>query len=142
MKEHDWVDSIADWNDSIAAHTSWKNRFSNAIQHKKAIDANEIFRDDVCPLGKFLYCEGKAKNVTSSYKKLLETHARFHQEASLITNALNYGNFAAASAMIGTDTPYEKASQALVASLLSVEKEISERTTVYPIWLSVPTAWR
>jgi methyl-accepting chemotaxis protein len=141
MDTQNWHDGITDWSESIDAHMSWKHTFRDAITKKQSLDAIDISRDDLCLLGHFLYRKGMRHQTGSHYGKLMEAHARFHQEAGIVAKVVNSGNYDRAMVMLGEETPYELASEALVSTILSIMQEIKDRTTVYPVKLSTPVAW-
>jgi hypothetical protein len=142
MNMHIWNENVADWDGCIAAHATWKAKFSAAVAKKQPLDAGAISRDDLCAVGRWLRSEARRKSGDEFCNRLLETHARFHRQAMIVANEVNSGRFAEAADMLKAGAPYDMASQDLVATMLAVKKELNERTTVYPVRFNIPVTWR
>ena len=116
---------IHNWDDIIAAHSAWKQKFGNAIAQKETMDAHKISSDSVCSMGQWLHGEGRTKySHLGNYLKVLDTHSKFHEEAGNVAAAINAGRYAEASAMIEVGTPYTRATQSCVSAILALKREL------------------
>lgn len=121
------------WDDIIASHSAWKQRLSTAISKKEAIDFASLSRDDACAMGQWLKGDGKARfGAHSHFTRVVECHAKFHEEAGKVAATLSAGKFAEASAMLNAGTPFARASQTMVAAILAAKKEAADQVIVYP----------
>jgi methyl-accepting chemotaxis protein len=62
----------------LLAHSRWKTRLKESIEHKETIDARVAGKDDQCELGKWIYGEGKKYAGQSGYQDLKAKHTKFH----------------------------------------------------------------
>ena len=113
-------------DNAIAAHAEWKTKFRSAIQKKEQLDAASIALDDKCPLGTWLHGEAKGQYARlASYGTCLARHAEFHQHAGKVATKINAGRYSEAEAMLGADTPYTTASNAVGVAIIGLRKQAS-----------------
>jgi methyl-accepting chemotaxis protein len=107
---------------AVQAHRAWKERFLAAMIKREQMNVEEIRSDCCCDFGKWL--RGDAKNKyghLASYTQCVALHANFHLEAGKIAQEINDGEFLLAShQFINPDTPYAKASQALIDATIAL----------------------
>lgn len=86
--------------DEIEAHIAWKLSLQNYLDGKSqgGIGLDQIMRDDLCDLGKWLH--GPAKTVFGPNNKgiqmLTEQHSRLHTAAGFVVKNIQENNLAAA----------------------------------------------
>ncbi|PJA27050.1 MAG: chemotaxis protein [candidate division Zixibacteria bacterium CG_4_9_14_3_um_filter_46_8] len=113
-----------DLNQAIAKHAEWKMKFRSAISRQETMDAVAISKDNCCEMGKWLYGEAKAKlSGLKSYAECVAKHAAFHIEAGKVAHAINAKKYAEAENMIGSNTPYMAASNAVGSGIIHLKKE-------------------
>jgi hypothetical protein len=109
---------------AIAAHDEWKARFRTAIVESGTLDATTISADHCCELGKWLHGEGKTLfGKLSMHAHCVATHKIFHHEAGQIAEVINAKKFIEAHGMMAAHTPFTKASTALTAAILRLNKD-------------------
>jgi hypothetical protein len=113
---------------AIEVHQKWKARLQTVIDGDVAdvLSVEDVSRDDICALGKWLHGPGDAKYGTeSSFKTLQTNHAHFHQCAGkVLQNALS-GNKAEAQAALKSGD-FAQASQVVVMDLAQMYTKISK----------------
>lgn len=111
-------------DNAILAHHVWKNKLRAAIANKTPLEVDSVGRDDCCEIGQWLYGEGGALHAQKpEFVTLLQKHKVFHLEAGKIAMHINAANYAQASRMIDSGTPFGSASLA-VAQAVSALKQV------------------
>jgi methyl-accepting chemotaxis protein len=111
-------------DDAIAKDKELKEKFVAAIAAKAQLDAAVIGKTDRCVLGNWLHGEAERKYpFLKSYKPCVEAHTAFHVQAGKVVREINGGECADAQAMIGDNTAYSKAADALQAAAMLLKKE-------------------
>ena len=109
---------------AIAKHTEWKTKFRTAITKKETLDSATISKDNCCDLGKWLHGEARrAYGTLASHGDCVAKHAQFHTEAGKVASAINAKNYAEATNMINTGTPYFAASNAVSVAVMKLRRE-------------------
>ncbi len=85
---------------AITAHMAWRSRLMTAIQDRRTPDPAVVRSDCNCPLGKWLYGEGKQHGQLTEYKALLEQHKKFHLTAASVVDFINGGQIDKAKASL------------------------------------------
>ena len=105
-------------DNAILAHHVWKNKLRAAIASKSQLDAAAFGKDDCCEIGQWLYGEGGSLCGTKpQFTALLEKHKTFHLEAGKIAAQINAANYAQASRMTESGTPFAMASLAVAQAV-------------------------
>ena len=111
-------------DDAIAKDKELKQKFVAAIAAKAQLDAAIIGKTDRCVLGNWLHGEAERKYpFLKSYQPCVEAHTAFHAQAGKVVRQINGGEYADAQAMIGDNTAYAKALNALEAAVLLLKKD-------------------
>lgn len=93
--------------DEISAHIAWKMALQNQVDGKKKGDfkVEEIMRDDLCHLGKWLH--GPAKNLFGPNNKgiqtLTEQHARLHTASGFVVKNIEQDDFVSAKRIMDSE---------------------------------------
>jgi methyl-accepting chemotaxis protein len=97
--------SHVDFDAIIDAHQSWKQKLRSAIAggNERNLDPDEVCKDNVCALGKWIYSAGKAFEHLSEYEPLRRSHAEFHVCAADILRKAQAGEKDAASNLLVGD---------------------------------------
>ena len=95
----------ADFDAIIDAHQSWKQKLRSAISggSELQLDANEVCKDNVCALGKWIYSAGKEYEHLPEYEPLRQSHASFHTCAADILKKAQSGDKDGASSLLVGD---------------------------------------
>jgi methyl-accepting chemotaxis protein len=83
-----------DFDAIIDAHQAWKKKLRSAIEggEERNLNADEVCKDNLCALGKWIYGAGKAYESTPDYQPLRHTHAQFHVCAGDILRRAQQGD--------------------------------------------------
>jgi hypothetical protein len=112
-------------DNAILAHHVWKNKLRAAIASKSQLDALAFGKDDCCEIGQWLYGEGAVLYGNKpQFTALVDKHKNFHLEAGKIAVQINAANYAQASRMIDSGTPFATASLG-VAQAVSALKQVA-----------------
>jgi len=115
---------IMDLDQAIERHAQWKVKFRKAIADQETMDVATISKDNCCELGKWLYGDAKTKfGKLASHADCVNKHAAFHTEAGKVAKAINAKNYAEATKMIDSGTPYGDASNAVAVAIKKLKKE-------------------
>jgi methyl-accepting chemotaxis protein len=69
------------FDDAINAHAKWKARLVNYVKgpSDEQLEVEKVSRDDLCPLGGWLYGPATAYSNYREYEELKKNHAAFHR---------------------------------------------------------------
>ena len=97
--------SEVDFEAIIDAHQAWKQKLRNAIAggSEAQLDPNEVCKDNLCALGKWIYSAGKEFEHLEEYQPLRKNHAEFHVCAADILRRAQSGDKDGASSMLVGD---------------------------------------
>lgn len=116
-----------DFDTAIKAHRQWKVKLRQAIAHREKLDVDIICQDNQCPLGKWIYGEGRRQNWgTAAFDELTQRHADFHVAAGDVARTINAGRYADAEQLIGSGSQFAEVSSQ-VSSLLTKAKRWTGR---------------
>jgi methyl-accepting chemotaxis protein len=111
-----------DFDKAIEAHRQWKVKLRKAIAEHENLDAEQICRDDQCPLGKWIHGPGGTQwGHRPTFVALLGKHAEFHQTAGGVARKINAGQFTEAERLIGSGSQFAQVSTE-VSTLLAKAK--------------------
>ena len=85
---------------ALTAHTEWKNKLIEMIEHGSAIDKSKATNHDACDLGKWLAGDGREYATTEECVSLYEKHKRFHQAVGSIIDQVKLGRIDDAKASL------------------------------------------
>jgi hypothetical protein len=115
---------IMDLDQAIERHAQWKVKFRKAITDHETMDVETISKDNCCELGKWLHGDAKSKfGKLASHAECVKRHAVFHTEAGKVAKTINAKNYAEATNMIESGTPYAVASNAVGVAIKQLKKE-------------------
>jgi methyl-accepting chemotaxis protein len=115
LKEHAFEVGSA-----LDAHQEWKRRLRDAVIRGYCDqDSDEVGRDDLCALGRWLYALPLESCADKTYDQLVELHACFHREAAKVAEFLEEGRIDDARAAMDADSDFARASAELVFLLES-----------------------
>jgi methyl-accepting chemotaxis protein len=97
--------SAVDFDAIIDTHQAWKQKLRNAIAggSEAQLDPNEVCKDNVCALGKWIYSAGREFEHLEEYEPLRKSHAEFHVCAADILKRAQSGDKDGASSMLVGD---------------------------------------
>lgn len=92
-----------DFDEIINAHNSWKKRLRGVVAdqaeaHK--LRPNEVCRDNLCALGKWIYGPGRRFEADPEYQPLRHSHAQFHECAADVIRLAQKGDKAGADSLL------------------------------------------
>jgi Chemoreceptor zinc-binding domain len=114
-----------EWMKVVNGHVMWKQRLRAYLDGKseEKLDPDIIGRDDQCPLGQWIYGDGKAHESASHYDQVKTHHAQFHTHAAEIVRMVDAGNNEAAEKLLTGD--YAKLSERLKHEIITLYQEVS-----------------
>ncbi len=97
--------SDVDFDAIIDAHQAWKQKLRSAIGggEEKNLNPDDVCKDNLCALGKWIYGAGKEYAHIPEYEPLRHTHADFHMCAADILRHAQTGDKDGANAMLVGD---------------------------------------
>ncbi len=118
---------------AIHSHERWKAKLNASIdQGKVNAELADIGIDNVCPFGRWLYGPTipNAARFDPNYIIVQFLHAKFHQCAGLVAQALSEGRAAEARALMADDGEYAKTSDQLIATLAKWRDSVHKTSAV------------
>ena len=94
-----------DFDAIIDAHQAWKQKLRSAIGggEERKLNPDDVCKDNLCALGKWIYGAGREYERTSEYEPLRHTHAKFHVCAGDILRRAQAGDKDGANAILVGD---------------------------------------
>jgi hypothetical protein len=115
---------LMDLTEAATAHMRWKIRLLQCIRGQAELpNAAEVARDDACDLGKWLRHAPLEYSSLAGFSDTKSKHAGFHLRAAEVVAAVEKGERDRAEAMLGADTPYTVASDAVILALTALRAE-------------------
>ncbi len=113
-----------DFDEAIAAHSKWKTRLKAQINGSEEVDPVKLSKDDQCPLGQWLYGEGKRYSSHPQFPKLKAAHAKFHECAGKVASLSKAGH--KADALSELEGPAYKGASTEVVMTIAVLRNTVE----------------
>jgi len=114
-----------DFENAIAAHVEWKTKLRSAIIAQSELDSFAAAKDNVCPLGKWLHGDARAKYAhLAEFSGCVQSHAAFHREAGRVAALINARRYDDATAALESGAPYAKSSMDTTTAISKVRKQI------------------
>jgi len=105
-------------NKAITGHIGWRMRINDFAAGRTDIDPAEAAKDNACPLGRWLYGEGKVYAQLPEFRALVADHATFHRCAGDVCGMIATGNVESGAAQLrAEDSTFSAATRTTVASL-------------------------
>lgn len=102
---------------AIHSHGAWKTRFRDFLSGRAGMDLTTISQDNACKLGHWLGNEARRMLSPEDHAEACRLHARFHQTAGAIVDAIKARNFDAAREALVPSGAFDQASHELAAFL-------------------------
>lgn len=120
------------WMEIISAHVMWKQRLIAYLagNNQEQLDPDVIKLDDRCPLGQWIYGEGKPMETLPGYEEVRELHAQFHQNAAQVVSLHQADSTAEAEALLNGD--YSRLSEKLKHRILGLSHQVKAATDGIP----------
>jgi methyl-accepting chemotaxis protein len=113
------------FDEAISAHSQWKNKLASYIaKPDHSLNAVEVAADNKCPLGQWLYGEGKKHSSMPEFSKLVSEHAHFHRAASNVIKKADSGANVTQEVALGSNSEFASASSAVVQALMSMKSKV------------------
>ncbi len=108
----------------INAHVMWKQRLTAFLvgESQEQLDPEVIKLDDRCPLGKWIYGEGRSMETLPAFEEVRELHAKFHQNAAQVVVLHQNNNTAEAETLLNGD--YSRLSEKLKHRILGLFHQV------------------
>src|SRR5690349_17091669 len=112
-----------DFDQAVEAHVKWKTRLRMFINGGgEKLDTATVSKDNVCPLGQWIYGEGAKHRNLAAYKLLQAEHANFHKCAGQVVDKSVSGDKKAAESLLESGA-FRSASAQTVTAILQMKKE-------------------
>ncbi len=84
-------DADFSFDDAVNAHTKWKVRLIDYIKGtgNEQLEVSKVSRDDLCPLGCWLYGAAISYSKLQEYEELKKNHAAFHSSVGHIVQCVH-----------------------------------------------------
>lgn len=113
------------FDEAIRAHSDWKMKLKRYLANPdRSINASELAKDNVCPLGCWLHGEGKKFQNIDVFPQLLDEHKKFHQEAADIVIRKDKGENVQADIALAGNSPFATHSMNVVSLLMKMKKMV------------------
>jgi methyl-accepting chemotaxis protein len=92
-----------DFDTIIEAHNAWKKRLREAINNPaeaRRLRPDEVCKDNLCGLGKWIYGDGRRFESDPEYQPLRHSHAEFHKCAADVIRLTQGGDKTGAEALL------------------------------------------
>ncbi|MDP1900191.1 MAG: methyl-accepting chemotaxis protein [Rubrivivax sp.] len=117
-------DAAVDLNTAIAAHVRWKSKLRSAALRGSQLDAEQVARDDCCPLGQWLHGGGRRQwGTRPAFTDLVDKHAHFHRQVGGVVKLVNAKQRDQALKSMEDGTPFAQATQATVRAIKALQQE-------------------
>ena len=114
-----------DFDGAIKAHAEWKVKLTSYIGKPDGSYKPEIVsQDNQCPLGKWIYGEGKAYQTQPEFTELKKHHAAFHKAAGDIIRRCDKGENVSADLNLGANSEYRKVSNEVVRLIMALKSKV------------------
>lgn len=93
--EPEEITQVINMYDAMLAHSAWKKRLNEYLdgRSKEDLQPRNIGVDHLCALGKWIHSDGKIQfGNDPAFVKLVEEHAKFHQNAAKVVEAHQVGD--------------------------------------------------
>lgn len=114
-----------DFDAAIKSHSDWKMKLQRYLKNPdNSINVDELAKDNVCGLGKWLYGEGKSQCKSSSdYQELVTAHKSFHKAASEVVLKKNKGESVSEEVALGGNSPFAQHSSQVINLLMKFKRQ-------------------
>ncbi len=113
-----------DFDEAIKAHSAWKLKLSGYLRKPDgSIKAADVQVDNKCPLGQWIYGDGKKFSTMQEYDKLRTEHAHFHKAAADVVTKADAGQNITEDIALGTGSAFSKASTAVVSAIMEMKRK-------------------
>jgi methyl-accepting chemotaxis protein len=113
------------WDEAVEAHVKWKIRLQAYINGGgEKLDAVTIGKDNVCPLGKWIYEQEPTLKANKAFQVLKTDHASFHKSASEIVVKVDSGDKAGAMTLMGSGRPFMSCSMKVVGAISAIRNTV------------------
>ncbi len=117
--------------EALNAHTNWKICLRWAIAEGTALAADDVGRDDLCALGRWLHGPLKQHfGELPAYRECVRLHAAFHEEAAKVVADVQAKNLDEAERALEPEMPSARCSCAVVRAI----SELQRQTLRSPVW--------
>lgn len=112
--------------DAINVHIAWKVRLAKYIDgtSDETLDPEVICRDDVCPLGKWIYENLEEHGEIDEFHTMRDLHANFHEAAAEIVRMADSGEGTKAEECLHGD--YARLSNKVVKSITHLDRKLNQ----------------
>ena len=110
------------FDEAIRAHSDWKMKLTRYLSNPDgSINVQELSKDHLCTLGKWLHGEGRSYKNVAEYQKLIQDHAHFHRAAADIVIRKDRGEDVKGDISLGGNSPFAKYSMSVVSLLMKMK---------------------
>ncbi|AYV48589.1 hypothetical protein CFHF_19785 [Caulobacter flavus] len=107
-----------DFQEHANQHHQIREALVAAVNERRAVDPAVLRSDRVCPIGCWIHGDGaRLWAGNHAFLGLLENHRAFHQQAGLVADQINRGQWAEAQRSLRSGSPFAMALADLAAAL-------------------------
>lgn len=115
-----------DHREALHAHVAWYADLSDRLAKGETVDAEEVARDDLCEMGRWLLAEGVAHADLPEFQEFKKVHADYHKCAADAVRMSNAGETEQAIMNLQVDGPCMALSDDLLEKHYLLVRKIQE----------------
>lgn len=113
-----------DFAKAVDAHVAWIMKLQEAIDGGARLDVNEVGKDTLCELGKWIYGEGAAYQDKLVFFDLKAKHTAFHLCAGEVVRKVNTGDLEGALSMVDRGGEFIRISTETINAIMALKDEL------------------
>lgn len=113
-----------DFTKAVDAHVAWIMKLQEAIDGGAKLDVNEVGKDTLCELGKWIYSAGAVYQDKAAFQNLKSRHAEFHRCAGEVVRKVNDGDLMGALIMVDRGGEFIRISTDTINAIMVLKKDL------------------
>lgn len=110
------------FDEAISAHSAWKNKLRTYLRNPdKSLVVATIRKDSECPLGQWIYGEGRKYAGVPEFKELQTEHGNFHRAAAELVQRADSGEKVAEETALGSHSRFSQVSEHVVQLIMKMK---------------------
>jgi methyl-accepting chemotaxis protein len=117
--------AFLNFDDAVRAHFVAMDKLVAYLSNPSGSSpASDVYKDDQCPLGRWIYGAGRAHADNREYTELRTVHAEFHRSAGQLLEVANQGRSVANRMTLGSDSAFARSSSAIVKAIMALRAKL------------------
>ena len=112
------------FDQAIAAHSAWKSKLKAYLNKPDgSLKPADIQSDQKCPLGQWIYGEGKHLAGLTAYAELKAQHAKFHAATAALVRKADAGQSVSEELALGAKSDFSTTTSAVISAIVRMRDE-------------------